>query len=156
MEKTKSRWYISFVKSWLLRKNTELPLFQENIIRLAKRLLKEGPFGNTSLIVYTSALQIHWILQEFRGTWLHIRRYNSKHYINIIILLVQISGFTNRSKGYIRKSTMKCCIYCRVSTSEQELENQLLVLAERAEQRNFQVVKVYQEEESAWRAGHQR
>jgi putative DNA-invertase from lambdoid prophage Rac len=51
---------------------------------------------------------------------------------------------------------MKCCIYCRVSTSEQELENQLLVLTEWAEQRNFQVVKVYQEEESAWRAGHQR
>jgi DNA invertase Pin-like site-specific DNA recombinase len=51
---------------------------------------------------------------------------------------------------------MKCCIYCRVSTSEQELENQLLVLTEWAEQRDFQVVKVYQEEESAWRAGHQR
>ncbi|MGB2855707.1 MAG: recombinase family protein, partial [Dehalococcoidia bacterium] len=51
---------------------------------------------------------------------------------------------------------MKCCIYCRVSTSEQELENQLLVLTEWAEQRGFQVVKVYQEEESAWRAGHQR
>jgi DNA invertase Pin-like site-specific DNA recombinase len=47
---------------------------------------------------------------------------------------------------------MKCCIYCRVSTSEQELENQLLVLTEWAEQRDFQVVKVYQEEESAWRA----
>ena len=51
---------------------------------------------------------------------------------------------------------MKCCIYCRVSTSEQELENQLLVLTEWAEQRGFQVLKVYQEEESAWRAGHQR
>lgn len=74
MEKPKSRWYISFAKSWLLWKNTELPLFQENIIRLARRLLKEGPFRNTSLIVNTSALQIHWILQKLRGTWLHIRR----------------------------------------------------------------------------------
>ncbi len=51
---------------------------------------------------------------------------------------------------------MKCCIYCRVSTSEQELENQFLVLTEWAEQRGFHVVKVYQEEESAWRTGHQR
>jgi len=51
---------------------------------------------------------------------------------------------------------MKCCIYCRVSTSEQELENQLLVLTEWAEQRGFQIVIVYQEEESAWKAGHQR
>jgi len=51
---------------------------------------------------------------------------------------------------------MKCCIYCRVSTSEQELQNQLTVLTEWAEQRGFQVVQVYQEEESAWRAGHQR
>jgi len=30
------------------------------------------------------------------------------------------------------------------------------VLTEWAEQRGFQVVQVYQEEESAWRAGHQR
>ena len=41
---------------------------------------------------------------------------------------------------------MKCCVCCRVSTSEQELENQLIVLTEWAEQRGFQVVQVYEEE----------
>ncbi len=51
---------------------------------------------------------------------------------------------------------MKCCIYCRVSTSGQELENQLMALTDWAHQRGFDVVQVYQEEESAWRAGHQR
>jgi len=51
---------------------------------------------------------------------------------------------------------MRSCIYCRVSTSEQDLENQLIALKGWAHQRGFQVVGVYKEEESAWRAGHQR
>jgi len=51
---------------------------------------------------------------------------------------------------------MRSCIYCRVSTSEQDLENQLIALKGWAHQRGFQIVGVYMEEESAWRAGHQR
>lgn len=51
---------------------------------------------------------------------------------------------------------MKACIYCRVSTSEQDIENQLSILKEWASNRGFNVVQVYQEEESAWRSGHQR
>ena len=51
---------------------------------------------------------------------------------------------------------MKICIYSRVSTGEQETENQVMVLTNWANQRGFEVVKVYQEAESAWRNGHQR
>lgn len=51
---------------------------------------------------------------------------------------------------------MKAAIYSRVSTSEQEVENQTAALTEWAKQRGFNVVRVYEEEESAWRAGHQR
>jgi len=50
---------------------------------------------------------------------------------------------------------MKAAIYCRVSTSEQDIENQLLVLKDLAARRGDEVVQVYQEEETAWRAGHQ-
>ena len=51
---------------------------------------------------------------------------------------------------------MKICIYSRVSTSEQDVQNQYTVLTEWAKQRGFEVVAVYQEEESAWKAGHQK
>ena len=51
---------------------------------------------------------------------------------------------------------MKVCIYSRVSTSDQNTVNQSAVLAEWAKQRGFEVVKVYEEEESAWKIGHQR
>ena len=51
---------------------------------------------------------------------------------------------------------MKACIYSRVSTGEQDIRNQSSVLADWASQRGFEVVKVYEEEESAWRNGHQR
>jgi len=51
---------------------------------------------------------------------------------------------------------MKVCIYGRVSTNEQDAENQIMVLTTWAEQRGFEVVRVYQEDESAWKAGHQR
>ena len=51
---------------------------------------------------------------------------------------------------------MKVCIYSRVSTGQQDTTNQSVVLSEWARQRGFEVVKVYEEEESAWRNGHHR
>ncbi len=45
---------------------------------------------------------------------------------------------------------MKVCIYSRVSTGQQDTTNQSVVLSEWAKQRGFEVVKVYEEEESAW------
>ena len=51
---------------------------------------------------------------------------------------------------------MRVCIYSRVSTGEQDTNNQSVVLAHWADQRGFEVVKVYEEEESAWKSGHQR
>ena len=51
---------------------------------------------------------------------------------------------------------MKCCVYLRVSTTQQDTENQAIALSQWAQQRDFEVVAVYQEEESAWRSGHQR
>ena len=50
----------------------------------------------------------------------------------------------------------RTAIYCRVSTTEQNPENQRMVLTDWAKQRGFEIVGVYQEEESAWKAGHQR
>jgi len=51
---------------------------------------------------------------------------------------------------------MKVCIYSRVSTGEQDTNNQISVLTDWANQRGYDVIKVYEEEESAWRSGHQR
>jgi len=51
---------------------------------------------------------------------------------------------------------MKVCIYSRVSTGQQDITNQSVVLSEWAKQRGFEVVKVYEEKESAWKSGHQR
>ena len=51
---------------------------------------------------------------------------------------------------------MKTAIYTRVSTGEQNVENQVAVLAEWAKRRGYEVVRTYQEEESAWKSGHQR
>ena len=50
----------------------------------------------------------------------------------------------------------RAAIYCRVSTTEQTVLNQSIVLTKWAEQRGFEVVAVYEEGESAWKAGHQR
>lgn len=50
----------------------------------------------------------------------------------------------------------KVAIYCRVSTGEQETENQNHVLTQWAERRDFEVVSFYREEQSAWKSGHQR
>lgn len=51
---------------------------------------------------------------------------------------------------------MKVCIYSRVSSGHQDTENQSTVLINWAKQRGFEVVKIYEEEESAWKSGHQR
>jgi len=51
---------------------------------------------------------------------------------------------------------MRACIYSRVSTDQQDSGNQSLVLTEWAKQRGFDIIVVYQEKESAWKAGHQR
>ena len=58
--------------------------------------------------------------------------------------------------GPTLRRRVKSCIYCRVSTSEQDTDNQAMVLAEWAQQRGYEVFAIYREEESAWRAGHQR
>ena len=50
---------------------------------------------------------------------------------------------------------MKCAIYCRVSTNEQSVENQLPVLEQLCHHRGWQIIKIEQEEGSAWHSGHQ-
>jgi len=50
----------------------------------------------------------------------------------------------------------KVAIYSRVSTGEQDTTNQSVVLTDWARQRGYEIVKVYDEEESAWKSGHQR
>jgi len=54
-----------------------------------------------------------------------------------------------------KKLARRVAIYARVSTDNQTTENQLPVLQEYAERRGWEVVKVYSEEASAWKAGHQ-
>ena len=51
---------------------------------------------------------------------------------------------------------IKASIYVRVSTGTQDTANQLSVLKDWARQRSFEVVRVYSEDESAWKASHQR
>ncbi len=51
---------------------------------------------------------------------------------------------------------MRIAIYSRVSTTEQDTNNQLLILREWANLRNYRITDTYEEEESAWRSGHQR
>ena len=51
---------------------------------------------------------------------------------------------------------MKVCIYSRVSTGEQDNNNQIAVLLDWATKRGFEVINIYQEHESAWKAGHQK
>ena len=50
---------------------------------------------------------------------------------------------------------MRVAIYLRVSTNEQTAENQLPVLEQLCRQRGWQVAQIAQENESAWKAGHQ-
>lgn len=51
---------------------------------------------------------------------------------------------------------VKVVIYLRVSSSEQTVANQLPALEAFARSRGYEIVQVYQEQESAWKAGHQR
>jgi putative DNA-invertase from lambdoid prophage Rac len=50
----------------------------------------------------------------------------------------------------------KVVVYLRVSTAEQSTENQLPALQQWILDRGYELVRVYQEQESAWRAGHQK
>ncbi|MFC1902985.1 recombinase family protein [Chloroflexota bacterium] len=47
-------------------------------------------------------------------------------------------------------------IYSRVSTEEQTTANQVDVLSAWAKQREYFITEIYQEQESAWKAGHQK
>lgn len=49
-----------------------------------------------------------------------------------------------------------CVVYSRVSTEKQHTANQVNILTEWVKTRGFTLVEVYQEQESAWRNGHQR
>jgi DNA invertase Pin-like site-specific DNA recombinase len=51
---------------------------------------------------------------------------------------------------------MKTALYLRVSTTNQTTDNQFPALEAYANNRSYEIVKVYEEEESAWRFGHQR
>jgi DNA invertase Pin-like site-specific DNA recombinase len=50
---------------------------------------------------------------------------------------------------------MKAALYVRASTNEQQTDNQLPALEDYAERRGFEVVRIYSENETAWKAGHQ-
>jgi len=50
----------------------------------------------------------------------------------------------------------KVVVYLRVSTAEQTYENQLPALERWIGARGYELVEVYQENESAWKSGHQR
>jgi len=51
---------------------------------------------------------------------------------------------------------MKAAIYARVSSNEQSIDNQLLVLEAWVKQRGYKVMQYYVENESARKSGHQR
>jgi putative DNA-invertase from lambdoid prophage Rac len=51
---------------------------------------------------------------------------------------------------------MRVAIYSRTSTTDQNPVNQSLVLTDWAGQRGYEILTVYEEQESAWKAGHQR
>jgi DNA invertase Pin-like site-specific DNA recombinase len=51
---------------------------------------------------------------------------------------------------------LKVAIYARVSTEEQHKENQTPVLEEWARSRGWEIAKVYGEDATSWKAGHQK
>ena len=53
-------------------------------------------------------------------------------------------------------SSIKVAIYSRVSTDEQETDNQVIVLDKFATDRGFESVGLYYEKASAWKDGHQQ
>jgi len=50
---------------------------------------------------------------------------------------------------------MKAACYLRVSTGQQDVSNQLPPIRAWCESRGYELVEIYQENESAWKAGHQ-
>ena len=50
---------------------------------------------------------------------------------------------------------MRVALYVRVSSDEQSVENQLIQLKAWVTSRGWEIVAIYQESESAWKAGHQ-
>lgn len=50
---------------------------------------------------------------------------------------------------------MKAALYLRVSTTEQDTTNQLPALEEYAKRHNLEIFKVYRENETGWKNGHQ-
>jgi len=50
---------------------------------------------------------------------------------------------------------MKVALYLRVSTTEQDIVNQLPALEDYAKRRGFEIVQTYSENGTAWKAGHQ-
>jgi len=51
---------------------------------------------------------------------------------------------------------VKSVIYARVSTDEQDAENQIAQLLSWAVSRGWEVIATYKESESAWKSGHQQ
>ena len=51
---------------------------------------------------------------------------------------------------------MKVAVDLRVSSNEQSTDNQYPALEAYAKNRSYEIVRVYEEEESAWKSGHQR
>jgi putative DNA-invertase from lambdoid prophage Rac len=51
---------------------------------------------------------------------------------------------------------MKVAIYARVSTEDQTPENQVRELEDWIKRRGWEIVNVYRENETAWKAGHQK
>lgn len=51
---------------------------------------------------------------------------------------------------------MKIAVYLRISTTEQSTDNQLPALEAFAKNKGWEIGQVYQEQESAWKAGHQK
>lgn len=54
------------------------------------------------------------------------------------------------------ETLMKASLYLRVSSNEQTVRNQLPALQEYARVRGWTTIDIYQESESAWKAGHQQ
>lgn len=50
---------------------------------------------------------------------------------------------------------MKVAIYARVSTTDQSTDNQLIALQYYCHSRGYEPIEIYQENESAWKNGHQ-
>lgn len=51
---------------------------------------------------------------------------------------------------------MKVAVYIRVSTKEQNFDNQLIDIERYCAKQDWEIAQVYAEEESAWRQGHQK